>query len=132
MTQSRAPGDSRWRAVALVTAAIGLALVAYVEFAMTSAAAQDRFGWFIYEAGAWLLLLFVGPFLPVGRTVLVGALFALGLEGFAYYRVFVAAPAGDAAAMYLWKPLAQLALIAAAWLAGYLTYLRAQRERAHG
>lgn len=28
--------------------------------------------------------------------------------------------------------LAQLALSAAAWLAGYLTYLRAQRERAHG
>jgi hypothetical protein len=132
MTREKAAGDSRWRVVALMTAVIGLAVVAYIEFAMTSAAAQDRFGWFIYEAGAWLLMLFVGPFLPVGRTVLVGALFALGLEGFAYYRVFVVPPAGDTAAIYLWKPLAQLALIAAAWLAGYLTYLRAQRERAHG
>jgi hypothetical protein len=134
MTQRKAAGDSRLRVVAIVIAAIGLAVTAYVEFAMTSAAAQDRFGWFIYEAGGWLLLLFVGPFLPVGRTVLVGALFALGLEAFAFYRVFVMSPdaVGDAAAIYLWKPLAQLALIAAAWLAGYLTYLRAQRDRAHG
>jgi hypothetical protein len=128
MTQARAIGDSRWRAVALVIAAIGLAIVAYVEFAMTSAGAQDRFGWFVYEAGAWLLLLFVGPFLPVGRTVFVGALFALGLEVFAFYRVFVMSPAGEAAAIYLWKPLVQIVLIAAAWLAGYLTYLRGQRE----
>ena len=61
----------------------------------------------------------------------MGALFALGLEGFAYYRTFVvSSPSDDAAAIYLWKPLAQLALIAAAWMAGYLTYLRAQRE--HG
>jgi len=133
MGQARAKGDAISRVLALLVAAIGLAISAYVEFAMTSAAAQDRFGWFIYEAGAWLLLLFVGPFLPVGRTVLVGAVFALALEVFAFYRVFVLAPAGDdAAAIYLWKPLAQLALIAAAWLAGYLTYLRAQRERAHG
>ena len=132
MTQATATGDSRSRVLALVVAAIGLAIAAYVEFAMTSAAAPDRFGWFIYEAGAWLLLLVVGPFLPVGRTVLVGALFALGLEAFAFYRVFVMSPDSDAAAIYLWKPLVQLALIAAAWLAGYLTYLRAQRERAHG
>ncbi len=132
MTQAPTTGDSRLRLLALLIAAIGLALTAYVEFALTSAAAQDRFGWFVYEAGAWLLLLFVGPFLPVGRTVLVGALFALGLEAFAFYRVFVMSPAGDAAAIYLWKPLAQLALIAAAWLAGYLTYLRAQRDGGHG
>lgn len=125
-------GDSRSRLGAIVIAAIGLALSAYVEFGLTSAAAQDRFGWFVYEAGAWLLLLCVGPFLPVGRTVLVGALFALGLEAFAFYRGFVQSPPGDAAAIYLWEPLAQLALIAAAWLAGYLTYLRMHRERAHG
>ena len=67
----------------------------------------DRFGWFVYEAGAWLLLLFVGPFLPVGRAVLVGALFALGLEAFAFYRAFVLPPSAEAAAIYLWKPLAQ-------------------------
>ena len=132
MTQAKVTGDSRMRLLALVIGAIGLALIAYVEFALTSSAGQDRFGWFIYESGAWLLLLFVGPFLPVGRTVLVGALFALGLEVFAFYRVFVVSSTGDAAAIYLWKPLAQLALIAAAWLAGYLTYLRAQRERANG
>jgi hypothetical protein len=132
MTEAATTGDARSRLLALGIAAIGLALSAYVEFALTSSAAQDRFGWFIYEAGAWLLLLFVGPFLPVGRVVLVGALFALGLEAFAFYRAFVLTSGGDAAAIYLWKPLAQLALIAAAWLAGYLTYLRAQRERAHG
>lgn len=132
MTQSAASGDSRSRLLALAIGVIGLGLSAYVEFGLTSTAAPDRVGWFVYEAGAWLLLLLVGPFLPVGRTVLVGALFALGLEAFAFYRVFVLTPAGDAAAIYLWKPLAQLALIAAAWLAGYLTYLRTQRERAHG
>jgi len=125
-------GDSLARACALGIAAVGLAVTAYVEFAMTSASAQDRFGWFIYETGAWLLLLFVGPFLPIGLTVLAGALLALGLEAFAFYRVFVAESTGDAAAIYLWKPLAQLALIAAAWFAGYLTYLRAQREPGHG
>ena len=96
MTQSATSGDSRSRLLALLIAVIGFGLSAYVEFGLTSAAAQDRFGWFVYEAGAWLLLLVVGPFLPVGRPVLVGALFA------------------------------------AAWLAGYLTYLRTQRERAHG
>ena len=133
MTQPKATGDSRSARGGARDCGDRTRDLAYVEFAMTSAAAQDRFGWFIYEAGAWLLLLFVGPFLPVGRTVLVGALFALGLEAFAFYRVFVlASPADDAAAIYLWKPLAQLALIAAAWLAGYLTYLRAQRDRAHG
>jgi len=124
--------DAVTRACALAVAAVGLALTAYVEFAMTSTAAQDRFGWFVYEAGAWLLLLFVGPFLPVGRTVLAGALLALGFEAFAFYLVFVAESSGDAAAVYLWKPLAQLALIAAAWFAGYLTYLRAQRNPGHG
>lgn len=130
--QAVANVDSRSRVLAMVIAAIGLATSAYVEFAMTSAVAPDRFGWFIYEAGAWLLLLLVGPFLPVGRTVLASALFALGLEAFAVHRVFVMSPDSDAAAIYLWKPLAQLALIAAAWLAGYLTYLRAQRGGAHG
>ena len=131
MTQPTSTGDSRSRGLALAIAAIGLGITVYVEFGMTAAAAPDRFGWFVYEAGAWLLLLVVGPFVPVGRTVLVGALFALGLEVFAFYRVFVMSADSDAAAIYLWKPLAQLALIAAAWLAGYLTYLRAQRERAH-
>jgi hypothetical protein len=120
------------RALALVIGAIGLAVVAYVEFAMTAAAAPDRFGWFIYEAVAWLLLLCIGPFLPMGMAVLVGALAALGLEGFAFWRAFVAGTDVDAAAVYLWKPLAQVALLAAAWFAGYLTYLRAQRDRAHG
>jgi len=125
-------GDSAARAFALGIAALGLALTAYVEFAMTSAAAQDRFGWFVYEAAAWLLLLFAGPFVPIGRTVLAAALLALGLEAFAFYRGFVAASGGEAAAIYLWKPLAQLALIAAAWFAGYLTYLRAERGPGHG
>ena len=123
--------ETRHRGLALAVAVAGLALVAYVEFALTSAAATDRFGWFVYESGAWLLLLFVGPFLPIGRAVLVAALVSLGFEAFAFQRVFVLA-ASDDAAIYLWKPLAQLAVIAAAWLAGYLTYLNRQRERAHG
>ncbi|HVF63293.1 MAG TPA: hypothetical protein VNE58_04795 [Casimicrobiaceae bacterium] len=132
MTGSAVPHGTRSRALALVIAALGLALVAYVEFAMTSASASDRFGWFVYEAGAWLLLLCVGPFLPIGRTVLVGACLALGLEAFAFYRVFVLTPQTDAAAIYLWKPLVQLVVIAATGFAGYLTYLKAQREGAHG
>ena len=123
-------GDALARACALGIAAVGLAVTAYIEFAMTSASAQDRFGWFVYEAGAWLLLLFVGPFVPMGRTLLAGAVLALGLEAFAFYRVFVAEATDEAAAIYLWKPLAQLALIAAAWLAGYLNDLRAQRAPA--
>ena len=127
MLRSAAAPQPRTRVLALVIAAIGLALVAYVEFSMTSAAAPDRFGWFVYEAVAWLLLLAVGPFLPVGMAVLVGALAALGLEAFAFWRAFSDGAAADAAAVYLWKPLAQVSLIGAAWFAGYLTYLRAQR-----
>ncbi|HVE50997.1 MAG TPA: hypothetical protein VNG69_15445 [Casimicrobiaceae bacterium] len=123
-------GDARSRLIALVLAALGLALIAYVEFALTNSGA-DRFGWFIYESAAWLALLFIGPFLPVGTTVLVAALVALGLEVFAYHRVFVLANADDAT-IYLWKPLVQLALIAGAWLGGYLMYLRSVRESANG
>ena len=130
MIRSAAVPQPSLRALALVIAVIGLVLCAYVEFALTTAAAPDRFGWFVYEAAAWLLLLGIGPFLPVGMTVLVGALTALGLEGFAFWRAFADGAAADGAAVYLWKPLAQVALIGAAWFAGYLTYLRAQRE--HG
>lgn len=128
MAAQAATGDKRSRRLAMVIALAGLALTAYVEFGLTTATAQDRFGWFVYEAGAWLALLCIGPFLPVGRTVLAGALIALGLEVFAYWRVFMVQEGAEDAAIYLWKPLAQLALIAAAWLAGYLTYLRAQRD----
>lgn len=123
---------ARARGLAIAIALTGLALTAYVEFGLTTANAQDRFGWFVYESVAWLALVAVGPFIPVGTTVLVGALLALGLEAFAYYRVFVLPQGTEHADIYLWKPLAQLALIAAAWFAGYLTYLRAQRERARG
>jgi hypothetical protein len=121
--------DLRRRAFALALAVVGLALTAYVEFGRTSGG--DRFGWFVYEAAAWLALLCLGPFVPLGTTVLVGALVALGLEAFAYWRVFVMSD-DEAAAIYLWKPLAQLALIAGAWFGGYLMYLKRQRERAHG
>ena len=132
MESRAAPNDALSRRLALAIALIGLAISAYVEFGLTKATAQDRFGWFVYEAGAWLALLFIGPFLPIGRAVLVGAVIALGLEVFAYWRAFGGPPGTGDASIYLWKPLAQLALIAAAWFAGYLTYLRAQRERAHG
>jgi hypothetical protein len=130
MVQGKPVMDTRSRALALVIAAVGLALIAYVEFALTRGSG-DRFGWFVYEASAWLALLCLGPFVPLGTTVLVGAAVALGLEGFAYYQVFVLEDA-EAARIYLWKPLAQLALIAGAWLGGYLIFLRTQRERAHG
>lgn len=122
----------RTRAYALAIAIAGLALTAYVELALTSSAASDPFGWFVYEAVAWLALLGIGPFLPVPATVLAGALLALGLEAVAYWRVFVVEGGASAAGVYLWKPLVQLALIAAAWIAGYLVYLRGQRPRAHG
>lgn len=132
MTEPTSLPRPRTRAFALAIAVVGLALVAYVELALTAAEATDQFGWFIYEAVAWLLLLAVGPFLPIGIAVLVAALAALGLEAFAFWQAFVTSAGADAAAVYLWKPLAQVALIAAAWFAGYLTWLHSQRERAHG
>ena len=58
--------------------------------------------------------------------------FALALPAFAFYRVFVGEASSDAAAIYLWKPLDPLALIAAAGFAGYLTYVRAQRDARDG
>ena len=130
MTNDDDGGDARRRVVALTLAAIGLAWTAYVEFGMTTAG-SDRFGWFVYEAAAWLAVGCIGPFVPIGTTVLVGALFALGLEAFAYWRAFVLSDV-EGATVYLWKPLAQLVLIAGAWFGGYLNYLKRQRERAHG
>ncbi len=122
----------RTRALALAIAVAGLALTAYVEFALTSSGASDPFGWFIYEAVAWLALLGIGPFLPVSSAVLVGAVLALALEAVAYWLVFALPGGAGHAGIYLWKPLAQLALIGAAWLAGYLIHLRGLRTRAHG
>lgn len=122
----------RTRALALAIAVAGLALTAYVEFALTSGGASDPFGWFIYEAVAWLALLGIGPFLPVSSAVLVGAVLALALEAVAYWLVFAWPGGAGHAGIYLWKPLAQLALIGAAWLAGYLIHLRGLRTRAHG
>lgn len=122
----------RTRALALAIAFAGLALTAYVEFALTSTGASDPFGWFVYEAVAWLALLVIGPFLPVSSVVLVGAVLALALEAIAYWLVFASPAEAVHAGIYLWKPLAQLALIGAAWLAGYLIHLRTLRTRAHG
>jgi hypothetical protein len=130
MAQANGSGDARSRAIALSIGVVGIALAGYVELALTTGSG-DRFGWFVYEASAWLALLCLGPFVPVGTTVLVGAAVALGLEAFAYWRVFGLAHADDAT-IYLWKPLAQIALIAGAWFGGYLTYQRTLRERAHG
>lgn len=120
------------RALALAIAIAGLALTVYVEVALTSNNASDRFGWFVYEAVAWLVLLGIGPFLPVSVTVLVGAVLALGFEAVAYWLVFALPGGAELAGIYLWKPLAQLALIGAAWFAGYLIHLRIQRARANG
>jgi hypothetical protein len=122
----------RTRMLAVAIAVVGLALTAYVEVALTSNTANDPFGWFVYEAVAWLVLLGIGPFLPVSATVLVGAMLALGCEAVAFWRVFVLPGGAGYAGIYLWKPLAQLALIAGAWFAGYLIHLRSLRSRAHG
>jgi hypothetical protein len=122
--------DARRRAMALALAFAGLALAGYVEFRL-AVGASDRFGWFVYEAAAWLAVLCIGPFVPVGSAVLLGALAALGLEGWAYWHAIAQADR-DGASFYLWKPLAQLLLIGGAWFGGYLHYLRRLRERAHG
>ena len=45
--------DARRRAFALALAVMGLALSAYIEFGLTKGG--DRFGWFVYEAAAWLV-----------------------------------------------------------------------------
>ena len=127
-----AGSTKRTRVFALTIAVVGLALTAYVEVALTSATANDPFGWFVYEAVAWLVLLGIGPFLPVSATVLVGAMLALGFEAVAFWRVFVLPSGAEYAGIYLWKPLVQLALIAGAWFAGYLIHLRTLRSRAHG
>lgn len=122
----------RTRALALAIASAGLALTAYVEIALTSNNASDPFGWFVYEAVAWLVLLGLGPLLPVSVAVLVGAVLALGFEAVAYWLVFALPGGAEQAGIYLWKPLVQLALIGAAWFAGYLIHLRVLRARAHG
>jgi uncharacterized membrane protein len=127
-----AGSTKRMRALALVIALAGLALTAYVEVELTATTAGDPFGWFVYEAAAWLVLLGIGPFLPVSLTVLVGAMLALGFEALVFWRVFVLPGGAESAGIYLWKPLVQLALIAAAWFAGYLIHLRGVRSRTHG
>lgn len=125
-------GSRRIRIVALLIALIGLALNVYVEYALTKTEAPDRFGWFIYESVAWLALLGVGPLLPASISVFVAAALALAVEVVAYWLVFVEPNSVEHAAIYFWKPLLQLAAIAATWLAGYLVYLRAQRASVDG
>jgi len=125
-------GTQQTRAIALVIAIAGLALTAYVEIALTASTASDPFGWFVYEAVAWLVVFGVVPFLPVSTTVLVGALLALGFEVAAFWRVFVLPDGAGQAGIYLWKPLVQLALMAGAWFAGYLIHLRTTRSHVDG
>lgn len=130
MSERPASSSRVARSAALAVAALGLALTAYVEFAKTTGdAGVERFGWFVYEAAAWLALLALGGFAPIGVATVVAALAALGLEAFAYWSVFVEARVEDAT-LYLWKPLAQLAIVAGAAFGGYLAYLRRQREAA--
>jgi len=57
---------------------------------------------------------------------------ALALEVSAFHGVFVGEAASGAAAIYRWKPLPRLALIAAAWFVGYLGYMRARRDGRDG
>lgn len=124
--------SKRMRRLAFAVALLGLALSAYVEIGLTASDAPDRFGWLVYESVAWIALLAIGPFLPVPAAVLAGSLLALGFEAIAFWRVFVLAGGSEQAGVYLWKPLVQLALIAGAWFAGYLLYLRSLRLRADG
>lgn len=130
--EHRGVAAKRTRAFALAIAVAGLALTAYVELGMTASNAPDPLGWFLYAALPWLALLGIGPFLPVSAAVLVGALLALALEAVAYWLVFATDGGAANAVVYLWKPLVQLALIAASWFAGYLVYLRSLRGRVDG
>jgi hypothetical protein len=124
--------SGRTRGLALIVVVIGLALCAYVEWALTHSDAPDRFGWFVYESVAWLALISIGPLLPLTISMLAAALLAFAIETFAYWLVFAGPGSLEHAAIYFWKPLLQLAAIAVTWLAGYLVYLRTQREARDG
>ena len=110
-----------YRAVALILALAGIAFAAFVEYGTPRAADVERsFGWFAYEAGPFVLVAVLAVLSPFGRSLLIVVAILLGLEFFAYYRVFVLAPDEDAALIYLHKPFYGLLVVAVGLLAGFL------------
>ena len=112
---------NRYRATALVLALAGIAFAAFVEYGTPRAADVERsFGWFAYEAGPFVLLAVLAVLSPFGRALAVVGVILLGLEAFAYYRVFVLAPDEGAALIYLHKPFYGIVVVALGVLAGFL------------
>ena len=64
---------------------------------------------------------------PFGRSLLIIVAVLLGLEFFAYYRVFVLPPDEEAALIYLHKPFYGLLVVAVGLLTGFLV----RRARPH-
>ena len=112
---------NRYRAAALVLALAGIAFAAFVEYGTPRAADVERsFGWFAYETGPFVLLAVLAVLSPFGRALAVVGVILLGLEAFAYYRVFVQAPDEGAALIYLHKPFYGIVVVALGVLAGFL------------
>ena len=110
-----------YRAVALALALAGIAFAAFVEYGTPRAADVERsFGWFAYEAGPFVLVAVLAVLSPFGRSLLIVVAVLLGLEFFAYYRVFVLPPDEDAALIYLHKPFYGLLVVAVGLLTGFL------------
>jgi len=110
---------SRFAAVAL--AVLGVAIAAYVEFGSPRAENVDRsFGWFAYEAGPWVLLGVLALLSPFSRALVAVAIVMLGVEIFAYMRVFVAPNGFENAIVYYYKPFYDMGVIAAGVLAGFI------------
>ncbi|MEO6565797.1 MAG: hypothetical protein ABIO63_07160 [Casimicrobiaceae bacterium] len=109
------------RIAAIVIALIGVAFAAYIEFLSPRAADVERsFGWFAYEAGPWVVLGVLALLSPFARALLAVGIVMLAVEVFAYARVFVAPDGFQNAIIYYYKPLYDVAVIAAGVLAGFL------------
>jgi hypothetical protein len=110
----------RARSQAIALALIGLAFAAYVEYGTTRGADVERsFGLVVFEAGPWVLLLFLALLSPFARTLAAVAIVLLALGVYAYFAVFVATSAPTSAVIYLYKPFYGLVLVAAGVLAGF-------------
>ena len=109
------------RTLAIVLALVGIAFAAFVEYGTARAADVERsFGFFIFEAGPWVLLLVLSLLSPYSRALAITGFVLLALDLYAYYSVFVTTQREKAAVIYLYKPFYGLALVAAGVLAGFL------------
>ena len=118
---------NRYRLLAIVLALIGLGCAAFVEFGTPRQSDVERsFGWFAFEAGPYVVALVLALLSTFWRALSVAGVFALGLEAYAYYTVFVAPIGDDAALIYLRKPFYHLAIIAILLLGAFLLGRRSQ------